>query len=235
MGRHLFENGAMAKRKRPERAQEGLIYLIRHKGSDLYKIGITLDWARRARQLEVGSKVEPIKVCRVLNPGKLEKQLHSRFSPQRLPQSEWFHLAEDQVKAVTEIFDDAAEHYKNWISRLEAPKAVPTRPPKPYRNPRLTPEAVRQVTRPSPQPHAEQTQRAATRQSFTAQPDKNRLTSEPIGIGSALIFGASASIAFPILAFIFLATFSSSAWIVGFLIQTVILAMFIYNQGKNQR
>lgn len=124
----------MAKRKssaRPEKAKVGHIYLIRHIGTDAHKIGITLDWYRRAEQLEVGLKTEEVAVARVLWPGRLEKQLHHRYGKHRLPQSEWFHLSAEQVMEVVNVF--ATESVKYKVS-IEGPKAEHApRTPKPYR------------------------------------------------------------------------------------------------------
>jgi hypothetical protein len=124
----------MANRKsgnRPENARVGEIYLIRHIGTDTHKIGITLDWYRRAEQLDVGLKAEEVAVARVLFPGKLEKKLHRRYDKQRLPQSEWFHLTVEQVEEVVQVFLSEGSRYK---ASLEPTTQTPSpRQPAPYR------------------------------------------------------------------------------------------------------
>lgn len=124
----------MAKRKsgaRPENARVGEIYLIRHIGTDAHKIGITLDWYRRAEQLDVGLKAEEVAVARVLFPGKLEKKLHRRYDKQRLPQSEWFHLTIEQVEEVVQVLLFEEGRYKASLEPIK-PKPSP-RQPAPYR------------------------------------------------------------------------------------------------------
>jgi len=84
------------------------IYLIQNKRiPDQYKIGITGNWAQRSRQLEVGTKTTCVTTARVNDPRSLEKHLHRRFSAERLPQSEWFHLSSSQLLFVQSAFRKA--------------------------------------------------------------------------------------------------------------------------------
>ena len=218
----------MAKRRRPEKAPEGLIYLIRHSGTDIHKIGITLDWSRRAKQLEVGSKVQPVAVVRVLNPHKLEQSLHAQFSAQRVPQSEWFHLDVDQLEQVLQRFKEAEQRYKDWVQRLQAPKPPATREPMPYRmvgpTSRLTSSAVHQVAaQPAPPKPA-----SPLRPTEKATPSRNTVASQSISWGSAFFLGLIISVCFPLIGFILVGFgFSSSAGkslFLGVAIQSALIA-----------
>lgn len=69
------------------------VYLIRSSHSPgHYKIGVTGDWARRAKELRVGYLSEEIFHYDVADAYQVEKELHCRFDSTRLPQSEWFLL-----------------------------------------------------------------------------------------------------------------------------------------------
>ena len=77
-----------------------MIYLIRSKASGLHKIGITSNWTRRSRELEVGRKTVTVTTARVFNAAALERSLHQRYASARLPQSEWFTLTPIQLQEV---------------------------------------------------------------------------------------------------------------------------------------
>ena len=101
---------------RPERAVEAFIYFIRFKPS-LYKIGITVDWERRSKELKVGSVCKAIKVRRVKNPGRLEKIILQKYDKCNLPGSEYLQLNSEQVKDIKEIISDKSEYkqvFKDW-------------------------------------------------------------------------------------------------------------------------
>jgi hypothetical protein len=77
-----------------------ILYVIREVTHGWHKIGITNDWHRRQRELEVGGKTEAVHVVRVNDARQIERFLHRRFKAQRLPQSEWFNLDQDQLAFV---------------------------------------------------------------------------------------------------------------------------------------
>jgi len=103
---------------RPESAKEGIIYLIRHDSSGLYKIGITLNWEVRRQQLEVNMTTTAVSVKRVFDPGRLEKELHLKYSRQRLPQTEYFHLDKEQARQVIQVFVEAERRYRVEQERI---------------------------------------------------------------------------------------------------------------------
>lgn len=86
----------------------GTIYLINNKESGLHKIGITMNWSRRKRELEVGSKNIEIKTATVINPMQIEQGLFRKYNLERLPQTEYLKLSPDQVLEVIKLFDTEA-------------------------------------------------------------------------------------------------------------------------------
>ena len=62
--------------------------LIRHRGSDLIKIGITSDWTSMAYALKVEHKCDALLVVACHNAFQEEQRLHAQFGEDRLSQSE---------------------------------------------------------------------------------------------------------------------------------------------------
>jgi len=86
----------------------GTIYLIHNKDIGFHKIGFTMDWSRRKRELEVGTKNTEIKTATVINPRQIEQGLHRKYKRERLPQTEYFKLSPNQVLEVIKLFDTEA-------------------------------------------------------------------------------------------------------------------------------
>lgn len=95
--------------------------------SRLHKIGITLDWGRRKRQLDVGIKTRAVCVVRVNKPGELERALHVKYKDLRLPQSEWFNLRESHLLELKQTLISARDSYSESLLRKTAPRR-----PRPY-------------------------------------------------------------------------------------------------------
>ena len=86
----------------------GTIYLIHNKDSGCHKIGITMNWSRRKRELEVGTKNTEIKTATVINPMQIEQGLFRKYKVERLPQTEYLKLSPVQVIEVIRLFDTEA-------------------------------------------------------------------------------------------------------------------------------
>jgi hypothetical protein len=82
----------------------GFVYLVRNQ--DLFKIGITSDLKRRMEELKPDEIVNTIK-CR--NFRDVERDLHSLFRGERLPQTEYFRLDQEQVQRVQGLMIKLAE------------------------------------------------------------------------------------------------------------------------------
>lgn len=90
----------------------GTIYLIRSLLIDGHKIGITQNWTRRSRELEVGTKAAEVLVETVPLPKALELALHRRFRKERIPQTEYFALSATQIEEVKALITQEAAKLK---------------------------------------------------------------------------------------------------------------------------
>lgn len=95
-------------RKPLKELEIGTIYLIHNKDSGCHKIGITMNWSRRKRELEVGTKNIEIKTATVIKPLQIEQSLFRKYKAQRLPQTEYLQLSPIQVLEVIRVFDTEA-------------------------------------------------------------------------------------------------------------------------------
>jgi hypothetical protein len=89
----------------------GTIYLIDDQAG-LHKIGITQDWTRRSRELEVGTKATTVLTATVIRPKALELALHRKYKAERLPQTEWFRLSSAQLHEVISVINAEAQKLK---------------------------------------------------------------------------------------------------------------------------
>lgn len=111
----------------PSNSEVGIVYVIRDEASWLHKIGITLDWQRRSRQLDIGTKTRAICIVRTIRPGEIERELHLRYKAFRLPQSEWFNLQSHHIAEIKQVLIVAREEFKAALDFNPSPRA-----PKPY-------------------------------------------------------------------------------------------------------
>jgi len=132
-----------------------ILYVIRHLDTGLHKIGITNDWGRRQRELEVGTKTAPVHVVRVNDARQVERFLHRRFKANRMPQSEWFHLSDTQLEFVrTTVLKARSDHQAPQQAQastpppepagaiIHAPEAESSLPAQPPRQPAAPPSPV---------------------------------------------------------------------------------------------
>lgn len=73
------------------------VYLIRDNATGLHKIGMSTNWERRARQLQVGIVTTKVRVVACKNAGQWERVLHAMFKHKRIPQSEWFRITAEEA------------------------------------------------------------------------------------------------------------------------------------------
>ena len=78
----------------------GYIYFLKSTLLGGYKIGITTNPVARFKALAVGTKAKLIGYWSLDAYRELEKQLHSEYKAQRVPQSEWFDLDSTQIRDV---------------------------------------------------------------------------------------------------------------------------------------
>ena len=87
-----------------EDSEYGFVYLIRNQ--ELVKIGITGNLLRRMAQLEPDAILN---VVRCKNYQDLEKDLHRLFKDERIPQTEYFRLSEEQISKVHKLMTSLAD------------------------------------------------------------------------------------------------------------------------------
>lgn len=90
----------------------GTIYLIHNRESGLHKLGITVNWTRRKRELEVGTKNTEVMTATVIEPLQIEQSLFRKYKAERLPQTEYLKLSQNQVLEVIKLFDTEASKLK---------------------------------------------------------------------------------------------------------------------------
>jgi len=73
------------------------VYLIRDNETGLHKIGMSTNWERRARQLQVGVTTTKVRIVACKNAEKWERVLHAMFKHKRIPQSEWFRITAEEA------------------------------------------------------------------------------------------------------------------------------------------
>ena len=78
----------------------GYIYFLKSTLLGGYKIGITTNPASRFKALAVGTKAKLIGYWKLDAYRELEKQLHTEYKAERVPQSEWFDLDATQIQDV---------------------------------------------------------------------------------------------------------------------------------------
>ena len=74
------------------RGVRGIVFVVRSNSNGLHKIGVTKDWLRSSKQLQVGQQTTQIHTVWVNNALQIERYLQRRFRAKRMPQSDWFAL-----------------------------------------------------------------------------------------------------------------------------------------------
>ena len=97
------DSASQASTAATESSVYGFVYFILN--GDLCKIGITENLLRRMEQLKPD---EILNVVRCQNFVDLERDLHSRFKEERLPQTEYFRLSADQIRQVNKLMPELA-------------------------------------------------------------------------------------------------------------------------------
>jgi Meiotically up-regulated gene 113 len=90
---------------------DGLLYLIWHWRSNLLKVGVTRNWDRRATELQVGRTTEVVLVVRTKTPEQDEDRIHAKWDEYRIPQTEWFCIAGDQLN---QMKSDVSKCGRRW-------------------------------------------------------------------------------------------------------------------------
>ena len=87
-----------------EASPTGFVYFVRN--GDLFKIGLTENMLRRLKEL---APDELLNVVRCSHFQEVERELHRRFKDDRLPQTEYFRLSDQQVRKVHQLMVKLAD------------------------------------------------------------------------------------------------------------------------------
>jgi len=71
---------------------KGIVFVVRSNTNGFHKIGVTEDWGRSSKQLQVGQQTTQIHTIWVNNALQIERYLQRRFRAKRVPHSDWFAL-----------------------------------------------------------------------------------------------------------------------------------------------
>ena len=91
----------------------GWLYVVTHpNAAGLVKIGITDRPERRMEELDNPQVLARVPVRR---PARHEKRLHQKFQAKRVPQTEWFALAEEELDELFDHLEDLARPFLDLI------------------------------------------------------------------------------------------------------------------------
>ena len=86
------------------RTTKGIVYVLKLKDKNIYKIGVTNDLNRRLKQISprLPFEVEVEHTIKHNHIYNLEKELHERFSDKRM-NGEWFRLNKSDLQEIREV------------------------------------------------------------------------------------------------------------------------------------
>ena len=87
----------------------GYLYLLQNQTVGGYKIGITTAPESRFKALAVGTKSRLLAYWHHPHYREIESYFHKHFKLERVPQSEYFDLTDDQVQSVIDEMGTCAE------------------------------------------------------------------------------------------------------------------------------
>ena len=112
---------------------EGIVFVVRSNTNGLHKIGVTKDWLRSSKQLQVGQQTTQIHTVWVNNALQIERYLQRRFRAKRMPQSDWFALDAGNLDFLRAVLLKARSDHQPPPPALPAQLSRPVPPPPPQR------------------------------------------------------------------------------------------------------
>lgn len=94
-------------------SKPGYVYFLNARGTNRYKIGLTIDLDRRLKELNGSQAAQPIDMLwsiRVGNMRSAEKSLHDRFSANQV-HGEWFEFQQSDLNIIKEAYGQVAGWY----------------------------------------------------------------------------------------------------------------------------
>ena len=88
-------------------SEKGVVYLLKIKDTNQYKIGVSKDFDRRYNEIspKMPFELKTINLIKSFNIYDLEKELHEKFANKRI-KGEWFELEEKDVEYIKSIEGD---------------------------------------------------------------------------------------------------------------------------------
>ena len=134
----------------------GIVFVVRSNTNGLHKIGVTKDWLRSSKQLQVGQQTTQIHTVWVNNALQIERYLQRRFRAKRMPQSDWFALDAGNLDFLRAVLLKARSDHTPPPPALPAQLSWQAQPPPPSApQPAWSsrpPTPPRPAARPTPQP-----------------------------------------------------------------------------------
>ena len=108
----------------------GIVFVVRSNSNGLHKIGVTKDWLRSSKQLQVGQQTTQIHTVWVNNALQIERYLQRRFRAKRMPQSDWFALDAGNLDFLRAVLLKArSDHLAAASSGAQLSRPAPPPPP----------------------------------------------------------------------------------------------------------
>ena len=107
----------------------GIVFVVRSNSNGLHKIGVTKDWLRSSKQLQVGQQTTQIHTVWVNNALQIERYLQRRFRAKRMPQSDWFALDAGNLDFLRAVLLKARSDHQPPPPALPAQLSRPAPPP----------------------------------------------------------------------------------------------------------
>ena len=109
----------------------GIVFVVRSNSNGLHKIGVTKDWLRSSKQLQVGQQTTQIHTVWVNNALQIERYLQRRFRAKRMSQSDWFALDAGNLDFLRAVLLKASSDHQPPLPALPAQRSKPAPPPPP--------------------------------------------------------------------------------------------------------
>lgn len=102
---------------------DSVVYLIKNKSNNHYKIGISDDVSRRLIQLQTGNscELEVIAILHTSNAVQLEQDLHHHFNRKHI-RGEWFELDDTDVEYILTF--NSVDREKNNFFKMQTKNPI---------------------------------------------------------------------------------------------------------------
>ena len=107
---------------------KGIVFVVRSNTNGFHKIGVTKDWGRSSKQLQVGQQTTQIHTVWVNNALQIERYLQRRFRAKRVPHSDWFALDAASLDFLRTVLLKARSDCKLPALPAQLSRSAPTGP-----------------------------------------------------------------------------------------------------------